>query len=346
MTEDEQYLQDIRKMGRRIRTISPPDIADRFLNHSELKKEDFKPCNPDYQGKVSAVDGSNAFVFEGGCITIAAIRASSCTYYEGGACVEKRRTPLRLVTCGPEPENSDFEELYRSTFGNTPHQSLKNDDPDRAAAVLRDTLEYMAILETLDSLNAGDLLLIDGALRVSHASHDPVLSEIIETCKNKGIGLAAVTKRTTITWGEEGHLLVPAVYGLARSYEVAEPWYIRIPEHMILSNKWESKKWQHGDIYVARLHQRADRTFKIELPEGTNEEDTARIFSSLAAYADDGRVTGYPYPLFDAHRTTKIQEDAILKIKHDIMHDMDSKNMNYRDFEEIFGDYHDTFDRY
>ena len=58
-------------------------------------------------------------------------------------------TPLTLVTIGPGHRNHDFDELYQDCFGIPPHKGLDNADPERASAILRDTLEYWVALQTV-----------------------------------------------------------------------------------------------------------------------------------------------------------------------------------------------------
>ena len=120
---------------------------------------------------------------------------------------------------------------------------------------------------------------------------------------------------------------------------------VSTPEGLI--DRLETRTWkQRGEQYVARLHPRAERAFKVEIPAFYSAEMVERVFSALAAYADDGRVTGYPYPLLDAHLTTRIGIDAVEQVRQDIIRNMDLLGMSLADYTGIFGDYHDEFDRY
>ena len=160
---------------------------------------------------VSAVDGSNTMIAEGGSVSLAAIRAVRTTFLDNER-YNRSITPLTLVTIGPGHRNRDFDELYEECFGIPPHKGLDNADPERASAILRDTLEYWVALQTARTLPAGALLLLDGALRVSSQNHEPVLADIIKTAQERSLLLAAVAKRTRATWGG-GHPLLPAIGG-------------------------------------------------------------------------------------------------------------------------------------
>ena len=338
------YEEGVVRVADRIRAFAPPDLVDRFLEASGFDVSAFQECMPACDRAVTAVDGSNALILNAGSFTVAALRAVASCY----ACGKRTRriiTPLQLVSLGTDETGRDFCAMFEDCFGYAPGAAL-GEDPAQSAAVIRDTLEYGIALEMAHRMEDGDLLLIDGALRVSHASHDPVLEDLLKVCDTKGILLAAVTKSTSLTWGD-GHPIVPAVAGLAGKYSVHGPWYTRLPVDGFLLDRQQQHMWQQrGNPYVALLHPRSQRAFKVDLPQHYAEEQVQQTFSALAAYADDGRITGYPYPLLDAHLTARITIDVVERITHDLISHMERSGMNYRDYIAIFGDYHDEFNRY
>ena len=345
MDQNTLYRDAIRRVAGRIREAAPPDLAERFSAAGGFDPASYRHCRPEFGGAVCAVDGSNTIVLDAGCFAVAAVRAS-VSAYAGGARLYHRTTPLYVVTVNPGTGNEDFDALFYDCFHRSPKVHLDHDDPVRNAAVIRDTLEYRAAMEMAGELDAGDLIVLDGTLQVRHASHDEVVESLLNLCNLRGVLIAAVTKRTSLTWGG-GHPIVPAAEGLARSLGISEPWYLSLSAAAGLLDRREISAWkQRGEQYVARLHPRADRAFKVEIPRYYDTERVERVFSALASFADDGRVTGYPYPLLDAHLTTRIGRDAVEQVRHDIIRDMDRLGMNLADYTGIFGDYHDEFDRY
>ncbi|HXW98311.1 MAG TPA: DNA double-strand break repair nuclease NurA, partial [Methanomicrobiales archaeon] len=131
-------------------------------------------------------------------------------------------TPLRLATLGQEAKHGSFASLYRECFGTDPEATVDDDEPARTAGILRDTLEYWVALKTAERLGAGDLLALDGALRVTHASHDRVMLDLVRTCAARRVHLCAVTKRSAVTWGG-GLPLVSAARSLAESHAISPP---------------------------------------------------------------------------------------------------------------------------
>ncbi len=149
-----------------------------------------------------------------------------------------------------------------------PGTPVGNEDRTRAAGILRDTVEYWVTQTMAGSLGSGALLLRDGPLRVSHASHDTVLTRIENTCRLRDIGLAGVSKRTTATWGG-GHPILPSVNGLAKDLGLKAPWWIEVDTEML--DHAQFPRWQHGQMYIACLHPRAKSPLKIDLPVETSE---------------------------------------------------------------------------
>jgi hypothetical protein len=339
---NESYEESVDRALRRITEHIPDDLVWKFAQESGITRDDIHRIPQGLSGMVAAIDGSNTMVLEGGSVAIAAIRAVQTTFVNGER-HNRSITPLMLVTIGPGHRNRDFDELYQDCFGILPHKGLDNADPERASAILRDTLEYWVALQTARTLPEGSLLLLDGALRVSSQNHEPVLADIIATAQQRGILLAAVAKRTRVTWGG-GHPLLPAIGGLAAQLGISGPWWVKVDEH--LPDHTEYRQGRHGELYIASLHPRLARPMKIDLPKGTGEEAAATSMQMLSACADDGRIPGYPYPLLDAHRTVVIDEPLVTQIQQDIKAGLAKQGMRNRTFEDLFGDLHGEFERY
>ena len=342
MTRDPDYETAADTTAGRIRATVPANLAEKFRETGGFVPEAFHSCEPVRCGEICAVDGSNSLLLESGSMAIALFRAAQSTFMN----LERSRrslTPMQFALIGPGAENEEFPLLYTECFGQPPGTPLGNEDRTRAAGILRDTLEYWVTEQMAASLDPGALLLRDGPLRVSHASHDPVLTRIEQTCKSKTIDLAGVSKRTSATWGS-GHPLLPSVNGLAGLFGIEAPWWIRI-DPAILDHA-QFPQWQHGRMYVACLHPRAKSPLKIELQKDLPESRAPAIMNRLAACSGDGRIPGYPYPLFDAHRTVVLNEEIVEQARSDLLRRISGTGIGRQTFEIMFGDYHDEFARY
>lgn len=333
---------DLAGLLRYIGKIHPPDMAARFARAGGFDAASFVPCGTGFAGSVSAVDGSNAMILETGSFSIALVRAVETTF-SAGRRDHAGETSLRAVRIGPEKTNPAYEEFYHECFEDTPREHLDNEDRSRAAACFRDTLEFWTALRLAETLGRGDALLLDGALRVDHESHRPVLKKILDTARSRGVLVAAVTKKASSTWGG-GIPLVPAAEALARDLEIEAPWHLAVPRSVLDAERYA--QWDFSATYVASLHPRSPDTFKIDVPAWAAPPEIDATFSALAAYADDGRVAGYPYPLFDAHRFAAIGKDQVDLARQAFMRGMSEAGMKNADFRAYFGDYHDRFASY
>ncbi|OPY38299.1 MAG: NurA domain protein [Methanoregula sp. PtaU1.Bin051] len=342
MARDSGYDGAVNEAAGRIRATVPENLVEKFAGRSGIKKENFIPCNITRCGEICAVDGSNVILLESGSMALALLRAAQTTFIE----MERSRrsvTPLEFALIGPEDNNLDFPVLYTNCFGQPPGTTLSNEDRSKAAGVLRDTLEFWVTETMARELPEGALLLRDGPLRVSHASHDSVLGRILAACKGNGIGIAGISKRTAATWGG-GHPLLPSVYALARSLSIGAPYWMKVDTGIL--DHAQFPQWQHGDMYIACLHPRAKSPLKIELPTGLSSDRAGEIMDRLASCSRDGRLPGYPYPLFDAHRTVVISEETAEKAKSDLIAGLARAGIDRQTYEILFGNYHDEFARY
>jgi len=342
MANDPEFEKAADTTAGRIREAVPENLAEQFRESCGVTSGDFRSCIPISCGEICAVDGSNTLLLESGCMAIVLFRAAQSTFHnkERG---RRSLTPMQFAIIGHGTENEDFPLLYKECFGIAPGTPLGNEDRTRTAGILRDTLEYWVTGQMAASLEQGALLLRDGPLRVSHASHDPVLTGIEQACRARDIGLAGVSKRTSATWGG-GHPLLPSVNGLAEALGIPAPWWIRI-DPAILDHA-QFPQWQHGQMYVARLHARARSPLKIELSRDLPEARAKVIMDRLAACSGDGRIPGYPYPLFDAHRTVVLTEEIVEQARSDLMRRITRTGIGRQTYEILFGDYHDEFARY
>ncbi|MDD1691492.1 MAG: DNA double-strand break repair nuclease NurA [Methanoregula sp.] len=337
----DEYSGAVKEAAGRIHATIPANLVEKFAKTCTIRPSDFIHCEPAPCGEVCAIDGSNVMLLESGSMALAVVRAAQTTFVD----MERKRrsvTPMRFALIGPEEENQDFPVLYADCFGQPPGKTLSNEDITRAAGILRDTLEYWVAETMAKELGPGALLLRDGPLRVSHESHNPVLTRIALTCYDRDLGLAGISKRSAATWGG-GHPLLPAVFGFAKTNKIKAPWWIKIDPAIL--DHTPHAQWQHGEMYVACLHERSKGPLKIELPKEIGNE-AAEVMSRLAGCSADGRIPGYPYPLFDAHRTVVITEEITAQLKGDLLGQLADAGIDRQTYEILFGDYHDEFARY
>lgn len=340
MREDSSYRDDINSAAGYISEMCSDENLKRIVENIPVARGDFRSIESGFDSAVAAVDGSNSLVLESGSFSVTAIRAVSVAFRDGERFFTKT-TPMRVPRISNMHVSGEYRKLYKECFGAEPENPLE-DEPSRSASVFRDTLEYWTAKETIKELGEGDCLMLDGSLRTSHASHDPVLSDIVRDCGNMGIFLVSISKRNSLTW--DGCPLDIALDAVASELGIKAPWYIEVPEDVPEQKRHE--QWHRGRTYIIRMHPASRIVLKAEIPKYADEEYAEKIFSACAAYSGDGRIPGYPYPLMEAHRECCITQEICDIIRQDLIKNIDRRGIDRTRYNRIFGDLHDEFARY
>lgn len=340
MRSDSSYRDDIDSVAGYISGICSGEPLKRIIEEAPITPEKFRNPAKRFDSTVAAVDGSNAMILESGSFSVAAIRAVSVAFKRGDRLFTKT-TPLRLPRISGAHVSDEYRRLYTECFGAEPENPLE-DEPSRAASVFRDTLEYWTANETMKELQEGDCLMLDGNLRTSHASHDPVLSDIVRDCGNRGIYLVSVSKRNSLTWN--GYPLDIVLDAAASELGIKPPWYIEVPED--LPDQRRHEQWHRGKTYIIKMHPASGIVLKAEIPKYADDEYAERAISACAEYSGDGRIPGYPYPLMEAHRECCITQEITDIIRQDVIGKIDRKGIDRIRYNQLFGDLHDEFARY
>ena len=74
------YEESVEKALRKIAAHVPEDLVQQFAEKSGITIDQIHPIPRIPSGTVSAIDGSNAMVLDGGSVALAAIRAARTTF--------------------------------------------------------------------------------------------------------------------------------------------------------------------------------------------------------------------------------------------------------------------------
>ncbi|ADN35799.1 NurA domain protein [Methanolacinia petrolearia DSM 11571] len=340
MRNNRLYRDDLDSVAGYINGICSGEPLKRIIEDAPINPEDFRSPANGFDSTVAAVDGSNAMILESGSFSVVALRAVSVAF-RGGERLFTKTTPLRLPRISKLHTHEEYLNLYKECFKKEP-KNLIYDEPSRAASVFRDTLEYWTAKETVKELRRGDCLMLDGSLKTSHATHHPVISDIVEDCKETGIYLVSVSKRTSLTWN--GFPLDITLNAVASEFRIKAPWYIEVPEEII--DQKQKDEWQNGRSYIIKLHPASEIVLRAEIPKNLTDEYTDKALSACAEYSGDGRIPGYPYPLMEAHRECCITQEITDIIRQDVIGRIDENGIDRTRYNQLFGDLHDEFARY
>ncbi len=336
------YKEEINTVVKFLGDRIPSNIEEMFIRLSGISKKDFFIVEAHETGTVAGVDGSNANILDAGFLALSAFRAVVSLFNENQR-IKRGMTPIKFNFIGSGEYNDDFPKLFNECFGKDPGTRLSNADPYKVNSVVRDTLEYFVSLETLKTLEKEALLLIDGAFHVEHKSLDPIIEELFFRAEEKEINICAVTKRCEVTWGD-GYPLIPAVMRAAEKFNMKAPWWIKIDDDWISGRR--TPEWKKGSIFITLLHSCAKSALKVELPRYYGNERICKVMQKLAAVSCDGRIPGYPFPLFDAHRACAIKREVASDIRNRIIEGMTKRGIQHRDFKAVWEDIHDEFNHY
>lgn len=269
---------------------------------AEETRPDLVPFQPaDDVRDLVAVDGSYTFLWNRASLWLAVVRIGAL-HYRGGTIrrVEKAEHPVLVSTVDGFPyEDPLHQRVFELTRASRErHREMVNE--------LRKAYESEAALQAARE-GRGLIVALDGSL-ASFPKETDRLGEVVDACEANGHLLVGVSKDSaTHAFGHPltDEELLKGERGTA---------YVRVPETF----EENQRGLLHGDVYFVRLHPRAPKWFRVDL--GTRKDDPAGAFAQLAAYCASPLCTGYPRPLFEAHRFAvtvrqmrTMYEDAILK---------------------------------
>jgi len=168
---------------------------------SDMPVEDFIRIEPD-QGRICAVDGGSAVLFDGGSFTIAAARAGS-VLYDGTESISEDVSSVAIRLFGSSDIDSDggFIEPISSW---------------------RAGMEEAASIDAIGKLGEGDVLAVDGALVGAGAGSRT--ERLLTAAGAKGVRVVGVSKKTRLV--HDGRPAVMNAMLSADAGGVARPWHV------------------------------------------------------------------------------------------------------------------------
>lgn len=227
-----------------------------------------------------AVDGGQALVADARCFQVYATRAARVRWLDGRSVLEDEgELRVHLLGAGGETEGL----IGRGAPV----------DPGAVVDVnlLREWGEWEQVAACVSECPAGGLVLVDGDLQPDWRLPPTWLAGLLEGAVDRFVGLAGITKHSSLTRGG-----APLLGWLEREAEAAigprARWWARVATTA-------PEEGPGLDVVVARLDPDARFAFRVDLPAGA---DVPAVLGGLATLADDAAFPGYPYPLAVADR--------------------------------------------
>jgi hypothetical protein len=322
-------------IGERILIKGP----DQFCRETGIAKEDFvKLSLCSFNGEISAVDGSNAVVCDWSVASLNRIRAGYAVY-RGHRWQRTVITYDDLFLADRNSYSRQFDAVLKTSF-NLQHIDLRDEELDRLSSYFRELQEYIALGDAINEAAPGDLVVYDGGFSWKSRPLGKALEKIFQAAEERDVELLGVSKSSSLSWGGEfSRPLVNDTSIIGSQLMPGSSWFVNL----------KGKNVDPGpdglDIatYVARFDGRSDHAFRVDVPSYL-EDKVAVALGKLAASCSSAECTGYPHPLFRAHRDLKIGARESEIIMFELLDLLGSKGLSASQVRRAMIDYHDIID--
>ncbi len=286
-----------------------------------------------HKDRLVAVDGSHRLLLDGRSFIIIALRAGTVTYR--GHTQQGTKTPLRVLFI----DQRELASVYRTGWEslakaldlgdwNAPVIPGIQAAPER----LRELGEWLVSARALDSLDAGDILLVDGALRSPTRPGQAVLSALARKALDREVGLVAVAKRSALSLNSLP--LLPTLERLAEREGMKGAW--AYPLAGVVTTR------SAGEVWAASFLPGVPTAFRVDVAGGL---EPCVALGKLCDYCSDILYPGYPHPL------ARIHNHVFLSAQHgrDLIQTLQSRTLAAglpsAAWRVLFADFHSVLDR-
>lgn len=184
-------------------------------------------------------------------------------------------------------------------------------DLERVISMARRFCEWTFVSRALGS--SAEFIVMDGSLQTAFAGESELANRVYEEAASKGAIVAGLSKSSMI-YTSEGYPLVGFLNVLAKRRGLSK-WIAKVGR----SEEWAPR----AEVYFVKLHEGADRAFRLDIFERAGEANVARLVKSLQANSKYFAFPGYPYALIDAHTYARVGGEEAMHIRDLILDKLD-----------------------
>jgi len=190
-----------------------------------------------------------------------------------------------------EAGSFSFDPLEKSIMSGKERAS-----PSRIADIIRRYFELSIARASLQKLEKGDFILLDGTLQCMFSGEQYFLEKLYSDASSKGISVCALAKTSGLIT-KKGKPLIPL---LAEISPISEWYYhpiveIESPEHQ-------------AEMYIIKLNSNSNYAFRFEVYRN-GLYDIQKIIDALQKNSRDYSFPGYPYGLIDADKFAQVTNE-------------------------------------
>lgn len=267
-----------------------------------------------------AVDGGQAVVADARCLQLVVARAAR-TCFRHGRCDLEDEGELRAYLLGGGESRAVAAGLGLGIA----------EDAAVDLGLLRDHEEWVAVARCVEDAGRGAVILVDGDLETDWRVPPSWLAELLRRAADRGVTLAAVTKRSSLSRGG-APLLGALEIEAGRELGPRALWWAPV-----------ARSRAGARVVAARLDADAPYAFRVDISPGADPEET---LASLSALCDDAGFPGYPYPLTVADRLAACPPWLRLDTWFEVDELLDRAGVAAEVRERAFADRHDLMERF
>lgn len=307
-------------------TAGGDDLADPTFSPLEFERDiSLRPLLRTAPPRdVWAVDGGQALVADARCLQVVVTRAARVRF-ANGVCVLEDEGELRAHLLGGSAQRA------------AALAALELDLPADTSVdvnLLRDRWEWDAALRSVHEAEPGAFVLIDGDLQPDWRIPSGWLAQLVADATERGVTLAGVTKRSSLSRGGAPLLGQLELQG-EREFGARGMWWAPVA-------RTRADVFPGLQVLAARLDPDARFSFRVDLPADVDPEPA---LCALAGLCDDAAFPGYPYPLTVADRLAAcpgwVRQETRMQL--DDLLDQAGVPLDVR--ERAFADRHDLMER-
>ena len=270
--------------------------------------------------EVWAVDGGQALVADARCLQLVVARAARVCF-RGGSCEVEDEGELRAWLLGAGEDRAAAAGIGLGV------------EADAAVDLnlLRDVEEWRAVERCVGEAASGALVLVDGDLEPDWRVSAGWFADLLAGAAARGVVLAAVTKRSSLSRGG-----APLLGGLelegALTFGPRSLWWAPV-----------ARSKAGARVVAARLDADAPYAFRGRPVAGRRSRAGAGI---ARRHLDDAGFPGYPYPLTVADRLAACPPWLRQDTRFEVDELLDRAGVSAEVRERAFADRHDLMERF
>ena len=284
--------------------------------------------------KLAAVDGGSQRILNGGSFIVGGYRAGALTFQAEKLLTSGQSPSVKIRSISFENGKKLYSETFQNLIGEPP-----NEFPRELMLMLqrlRTFEEWSVAQDLIDTLGAGDIILVDGSLKASIHKQDILFKRIMDRAGEEGIHFVGISKRSTLRFNH-----APLLRYIRRKGEELfgnnQTWYCEIPDE-----KGHSQLF--GKRYVVKFHPKASFVFRTDINR-FDDVAPADVFGKIAQYCSDATYLGYPYPLAQIHNKVVINR----ALREDISYRLEAiaieNGVSNYNWSELFKNFHEILDK-